>query len=80
MLPYSAAPGGGTPGHRYIDGSASSLSRLGLSETIIQRLASEGITTLDEWLALTPRQRRSIWGVTIAHVRLLDRLAREVRT
>lgn len=46
MRAHSAAPGGGTPGHGYIDGDASSLSRLGLSETIVSRLAAENILTV----------------------------------
>jgi hypothetical protein len=42
------------------------------------RLAAEGIASLADWRRLSRRKKRSIWGVTAAHVGLLDTLSRSV--
>jgi len=47
-----------------------------LPPQLLRRLAKEGIATPDQWLALTPRQRLGFFGITPAHVRLIDAAAR----
>ena len=43
--------------------------------TLIERLRSEGVATLEAWVALG-RRRRQIFGVTRAAVEQLDALAK----
>jgi hypothetical protein len=45
--------------------------------TLIERLRSEGVETLEAWVALG-RRRRQIFGVTRAAVTQLDALAKAV--
>jgi hypothetical protein len=40
------------------------------------RLATERIHSLSQWACLSRRRKRLIFGITAAHVRLLDQLAR----
>lgn len=58
-------------------GNASTLSHLGLSETIVSRLAVENVHTLGDWSELGER-RRQLWGITRRVVEQLDTLAREL--
>jgi hypothetical protein len=46
-----------------------------LPPAILERLAAEGVTTFEQWLALGSK-RRAIFGITRATVRHLDALAR----
>lgn len=47
-----------------------------LPPAIIARLASEGITTLEDWRRLTRRQKRALFGVVTSMVSRIDALAR----
>lgn len=47
----------------------------GLPAAICERLRSEGIKTAAAWLRLSERERRSVFGVTPAMVRTIDRAA-----
>lgn len=51
-----------------------------LPTTIIERLAARGISTGDDWRALSRRQKRSIFGITSAMGATIDRAARMQRT
>ena len=53
-----------------------SIAESGLSVSIVERLEAEGVFTLTDWAALTPRERRSIWGITRRMVAELDALAK----
>ena len=46
-----------------------------LPQTLLERLRSEGVATLEAWVALG-RRRRLIFGVTRAAVTQLDALAK----
>jgi hypothetical protein len=46
-----------------------------LPAILLQRLYAANVFDATDWLRLTPRQRRSIWGVTAAHIPLIDRAA-----
>lgn len=56
-----------------------SISRVGLPPHIAERLAAEGVHSLEDWCALG-RRRLTIWGVTRRIVTELDALARERRS
>jgi hypothetical protein len=47
----------------------------GLLPTIVDRLHREQIDTPDDWRALTPKQRASIFGLTMKMVRLVNAAA-----
>jgi hypothetical protein len=49
---------------------------LKLPEQLVPRLAAEGVHSLTDWRRLGHRRKRSIFGITAAHVRQLDALAR----
>lgn len=51
-----------------------------LEPHIAQRLAAEGIVTDRDWLQLSHRKRRLIFGITISHVRLIDRITSTTTT
>lgn len=46
---------------------------------LLDRLTAAGIGRLDEWCALSPRARRSIFGITPGMVRAIDRMAKAHR-
>lgn len=46
-----------------------------LPAVILERLAGEGVTTPEQWRGLGYR-RREIWGLTRAHVVLIDSCSR----
>lgn len=76
MRAHSAAPRGGTRGSSYIDGSSASLAQLGLSETIVSRLAAENIFTISDWERLG-RKRFRIFGITTSTAKKIDALTKE---
>lgn len=49
-----------------------------LPETLRDRLAAEGVYTLQDWMALG-RRRHQLFGITSATVKQLDALARSSR-
>ncbi len=49
-----------------------------LAEPLRQRLAAEGVFTLQDWVALG-RRRHQLFGITSATVKKLDALARSSR-
>lgn len=42
---------------------------------LLDRMMAAGVGCLDDWRALSPRARRSIFGITISMARAIDRLA-----
>lgn len=80
MRAQGAAPGGGTPGHGRIDGDSQTLPHSGIPPHLAERLAAEQILSLREWAKLSPRRKRACFGITERHRRLLDELAKAVRT
>lgn len=65
-----------------------SLSRLEASDQrtaeyteqyLLDRLVAAGVGSLDDWCALSPRARRSIFGITIGMVRAIDGLVKARR-
>lgn len=50
-----------------------------LPESLRERLASEGVFTLQDWAALG-RRRHQLFGITSATVKKLDALARAQRS
>jgi hypothetical protein len=48
-----------------------------LTVVIFKRLRAEGIRTLDDWQKLSPKRKRSIFGITAVMVRQIDALAGE---
>ena len=51
----------------------------GLPEVLRERLAAEGVYTLQGWMALG-RRRHQLFGITSATVKKLDALARSNRS
>ncbi len=45
----------------------------GLPQILLERLHGANVFDVADWLRLTPTQRRGIWGVTAAHIALIDR-------
>ena len=43
---------------------------------LLDRMMGAGIACLDDWRALSPRARRSIFGITVSMARAIDRLAK----
>ena len=43
---------------------------------LLDRLIAAGVGTLDNWRALSPRARRSIFGITVGMARALDGIAK----
>ena len=66
----------GTVTHNIEAGTARSIAHA-LPPHIVERLKSEGITTVEDWRRLSRRARRSLWGVVPSTIRILDRLARQ---
>ena len=46
---------------------------------LLDRLLAAGIGCLDDWLALSPRARRNIFGITSGMARAIDQLAKARR-
>jgi hypothetical protein len=44
---------------------------------LLDRLIAAGVGCLQDWRALSPRARRSVFGITTGMARALDRLAKE---
>ena len=42
---------------------------------LLDRLMAAGVGRLDDWRALSPRQRRNIFGITADMARAIDRMA-----
>jgi len=75
-----AAPGGdrdaaGSTGDARIL-ALTDLPRHSIPPNLGPRLAAVRVYTLADWRRLSHRRKRSIFGITIAHIRLLDALAR----
>ena len=51
----------------------------GIPAPLRGRLAAEKIYSLADWAALSPRRRRSVWGITRSMAKQLDALEREAR-
>lgn len=45
-------------------------------EYLLDRLMAAGVGCLDNWRALSPRARRSIFGITAGMARAIDRMAK----
>lgn len=43
---------------------------------LLDRLTAAGIGCLDDWVALSPRARRNIFGITTGMARAIDRMAK----
>jgi hypothetical protein len=43
---------------------------------LLDRLIAAGVGSLEEWLALTPRARRNIFGITLGMARAIDEIAK----
>jgi hypothetical protein len=43
---------------------------------LLDRLIAAGIGCLDDWSALSPRARRSVFGITSGMARAIDRMAK----
>lgn len=75
-------PGGGGSNHER-DDLAAAIVATQVPETlpaaIRQRLAAEGVSTLEQWRALGHR-RLQIWGITRSTARTLDELAKAMRS
>lgn len=46
---------------------------------LLERMTAAGVGCLDDWRALSPRARRSIFGITSGMVRAIDRMAKAQR-
>ena len=46
---------------------------------LLDRLLAAGVGSIDDWRALSPRARRSIFGITAAMARALDGMAKARR-
>jgi hypothetical protein len=42
---------------------------------LLERLLAAGVGCLDDWLALSPRARRNIFGITAGMARAIDQMA-----
>jgi hypothetical protein len=70
---------GGPRERRFSAGNVRTLPRqfatwADLPPALVARLAADDITSLKQWRALG-RKRKAIFGITAAHVRLLDEIA-----
>lgn len=53
---------------------------LGFSERyLLDRLLAAGVGCLDDWVALSPRARRNIFGITAGMARAIDQMAKSRR-
>ena len=43
---------------------------------LLDRLTAAGIGCLDDWVALSPRARRNIFGITTGMARAIDRMVK----
>ncbi len=43
---------------------------------LLDRLIAAGVGSLEEWLALSPRARRNIFGITVGMARAIDEIAK----
>ncbi|MGH2447222.1 MAG: hypothetical protein ACRDFS_01250 [Chloroflexota bacterium] len=59
------------------NGNASSLTHLNLRAHVVERLAAEGIHSLEDWRRLGKR-RLQIFGLTTSIAKMLDAAARRV--
>ena len=46
---------------------------------LLNRMIAAGVGSLDDWRALSPRARRSIFGITAGMSRAIDAIARRRR-
>lgn len=46
---------------------------------LLERIAAAGVGCLDDWRALSPREKRNIFGITAGMARAIDQLARTKR-
>jgi hypothetical protein len=46
---------------------------------LLDRLVAAGVGSLDAWRALSPRARRSIFGITVSMARAIDKMAAATR-
>ena len=46
---------------------------------LLERLMAAGVGCLDDWLALSPRARRNIFGITAGMARAIDQMAKARR-
>lgn len=52
----------------------------GFSEKyLLDRMMTAGIGCLDDWRALSPRERRNIFGITAGMARAIDQMAKAQR-
>jgi len=43
---------------------------------LLDRLVAAGVGCLDDWLALSPRARRNVFGITSGMAQAIDRMAK----
>lgn len=46
---------------------------------LLERLMAAGVGCLDDWLALSPRAKRNIFGITAGMARAIDQMAKARR-
>jgi hypothetical protein len=46
---------------------------------LLDRLLAAGVGCLDDWIALSPRARRNIFGITSGMARAIDQMAKARR-
>lgn len=46
---------------------------------LLERMLAAGVGSLDDWQALSPRARRSVFGITVSMARAIDSLAKARR-
>ncbi|HEY1892532.1 MAG TPA: hypothetical protein VGG63_19200 [Steroidobacteraceae bacterium] len=46
---------------------------------LLDRLLAAGVGCLDDWVALSPRARRNIFGITSGMARAIDQMAKSRR-
>ncbi|HUN72836.1 MAG TPA: hypothetical protein VMU52_11020 [Steroidobacteraceae bacterium] len=46
---------------------------------LLDRLLAAGVGCLDDWVALSPRARRNIFGITVGMARAIDQMAKARR-
>lgn len=46
---------------------------------LLERMAAAGVGSLDDWQALSPRARRSVFGITLSMARAIDGMAKARR-
>jgi len=46
---------------------------------LLDRLLAAGVGCLDDWVALSPRARRNIFGITAGMARAIDQMAKARR-